>query len=69
MDIEKLMNWSGWRPEDKPWIDNIVTCSRIIADAAIREHILSIIQKVKNQRIEAAAKGKSDGFGGFIGYE
>lgn len=68
MDIEELTSWSGWRPEDKPWIDNIVACCSVIADAAIREHILRTIQKVKQQRIEAAAKGNSDGFG-FIGYE
>ncbi|MHA2427478.1 MAG: hypothetical protein ACXADB_05605 [Candidatus Hermodarchaeia archaeon] len=69
MNIEELANWSGWRPEDKLWIENIVACSRTIADKAIRDHILNIMQKVKQQRIAAAAKGGSAGYGGFIGYE
>lgn len=69
MDIEELTNWSGWRPEDKMWIESIIDCSRTIADSAIRDHILNIMQKVRQQRIEAAKGGGSAGYGGFIGYE
>ena len=67
--MDELLNWSGWRPEDKPWIATIILSSRTIADTAIRDHILAIIRKVKDGRIEAAQKGKSDGYGGFMGYE
>ena len=69
MDIEELTNWSGWRSEDKRWIANIIVCSRTIADISIQEHILNVILKVKQQRIDAAAKGGSEGYGGFVGYE
>lgn len=68
MDIEELTNWSGWRPEDKRWIANIIVCSRTIADISIQEHILNVILKVKQQKIEAAKQGGNEG-SGLVGYE
>lgn len=67
MDIDE--NWSGWRPEDKRWIEAIISCTRTVASAAMNDHILNIIEKVKQQRIKTAQKGKSEGSGGFMGYE
>lgn len=60
MNIEELKNWSGWRLSDKPWIDAISAC---IKNSLVLHNILS---RVKRERIEAARKGKSNGFG-FVG--
>ena len=67
--MDELLNWSGWRPEDKQWIDAILSCSRCIADTVIRDHVINTIEKVKNERIRVARKGKSEGYGGLVGYE
>lgn len=67
--MDKLLNWSGWRPEDKRWIKAIISCSKSIANSEIRDHVIDIIRKVKNEQIETARKGTSEGYGGFMGYE